>query len=117
MKPVRVILSPEAEEAYRYLNSKASTSKIEKSIFNSIKKKVDLVKSNPHYGDPVPKNLIPEEYRIKYGVTNLFRVELSGFWRMLYTLTNDESEIEIIAFILDILDHSNYDKKFGYKKR
>jgi hypothetical protein len=72
---------------------------------------------NPHYGDPIPKKLIPAEYVLKYGITNLFHVELSNFWRMLYTLTNDETEIEIIAFVLDIIDHKTYDKKFGYKKK
>ncbi len=33
---------------------------------------------------------------------------------MLYTLTNDETEIFIVAFVLDIVDHKEYDKKFGY---
>jgi len=33
---------------------------------------------------------------------------------MLYTLTNNE-EVEIIAFVLDIISHPDYDKKFGYK--
>jgi hypothetical protein len=75
------------------------------------------MKANPHYGDPVAKDRIPKEYVIKYGISNLFRVELSNFWRMLYTLTNDETEIEIIAFILDIINHKQYDKKFGYKGR
>ena len=117
MKPVRVVLSPEAEAVYNDLNSKADKTKIERSIFNSIKKKVELIKMNPHYGDPVAKDLIPKEYRIKYGVTNLFHVELSSFWRMLYTLTNDETEVEIIAFVLDIMDHNDYNKKFGYKSR
>jgi len=50
-------------------------------------------------------------------VANLFRVELPKFWRMLYTLTNGNSEIEIIAFILDVIDHKEYGKKFGYKKK
>ena len=57
--------------------------------------------------------MIPKEYKIKYGVTNLFRIELPQFWRMLYTLTN--GDIEIIAFVLDVIDHKTYDKKFGYK--
>jgi hypothetical protein len=35
---------------------------------------------------------------------------------MLYTLRDGETEIEIIAFILDIIDHKDYNKKFGYKK-
>lgn len=116
MKIVRVILSPEAEEAYNLLNKAAAESKIEKSILNSIEKKKELIKANPHYGEPIAKDKIPKEYKQKYGVTNLFWVELSNFWRMLYTLTNNETEIEIIAFVLDIIDHKKYNKKFGYKK-
>ena len=54
-------------------------------------------------------------YKIKYEAKNLFRVELPSFWRMLYTLTDGESQIEIVAFVLDVLDHKDYDKKFGYK--
>ncbi|MFZ2455999.1 MAG: hypothetical protein WAX07_05945 [Candidatus Altiarchaeia archaeon] len=50
-------------------------------------------------------------------MTNLFRIELPNYWRMLYTLTSGESQIEIIAFVLDIMNHRNYDKKFGYKKK
>lgn len=114
-KKVEVVFSPEAEKIYNYLNEQAPTSKIEKSILNAIGKKKDLIKANPHYGNPMAKNLIPQEYITKYGVTNLFRVELPNFWRMLYTLTDGESEIEIIAFVLDVLDHQDYDKKLGYK--
>jgi hypothetical protein len=116
VKRIRIKLSPEAEEVYKYINEHAPTSKLERMIFNAINQKIDLIKSNPHYGNGIPKNLIPEEYKIKYGVTNLFRVELPNFWRMLYTLT-DDGEIEIIAFILNIIDHRTYDKKFGYKKK
>lgn len=114
-KIIRVTLSPEAEEVYNYLNEQASTSKIERSIFTAFHKKKDLIKANPHYGEPVAKRLIPGEYIVKYGATNLFRVELPNYWRMLYTLTGGETEIEIIAFVLDIIDHKKYDKKFGYK--
>ena len=115
MKPVKVILSPEAEEAYKQLNAVAADSKIERSILNAIDKKKELIKANMHYGEPIAKDKIPDEYKIRYGVTNLFWVELSNFWRMLYTLTNNETEVEIIAFILDIIDHERYNKKFGYK--
>ncbi len=116
MKLVHIIFSPEAEESYKRLNELAADSKIERSILNSIEKKKDLIKSNPHYGEPIAKDKIPEEYKEKYGIHNLFWVELSNFWRMLYTLTNDDTEIEIIAFIMDIVDHNKYNKKFGYKK-
>jgi hypothetical protein len=114
MKIVKIILSPEAEEVYKYLNEHAAHSKNERMFFNAIKKKVELIRVNPHYGDSIPKKLIPKEYKIKYGVNNLFRLELPGYWKMLYTLTAGESQIEIIAFVLDIIDHKEYDKKFGY---
>ncbi|MEM4598897.1 MAG: hypothetical protein QW400_04395 [Candidatus Diapherotrites archaeon] len=114
MKIVRVIFSPEAEEVYKYLNAKAPYSKVERSIFNALNRKIELIKANFHYGNPIAKNLIPEEYKKKYGVTNLFRVELPHHWRMLYTLTEGEAQIEIIAFILDVIEHKKYDKKFGY---
>ncbi len=108
-------LSSEAEEVYKHLNEEASNSKIDRIILKAINQKVEFIKINPHYGDPIAKNLIPEEYHVKYGVTNLFRVELPAFWRMLYSLTNEANEIEVVAFILEITDHKNYDKIFGYR--
>lgn len=117
MKTVKVILSPEAEEVYNYLNKESVNSKTERTIFNGVNKKVELIKQNVHFGNPVPKKLIPKEYVEKYGITNLFRVELPNYWRMLYSLTDGETKIEIIAFVLDLIDHPNYNKKFGYKKR
>ncbi len=44
-------------------------------------------------------------------------MELPNYWRMLYTLTDGETKIEIISFVLDVIDHKGYDKKFGYKKK
>ncbi len=114
MKTMRVKLSPEAEEVYKYLNQEAPKSKNERMILKAINHKVELIKSNPHYGDHISRKLFPEEYKKKYGITNLFRVELPAFWRMLYTLTDAENQVEIIAFVLDVIDHKDYNKKFGY---
>ncbi len=121
-KPVRVVLLGEADKSFRELNEivgrqfgAGKENSDEMQLLKSIKQKIDFVKANPFYGDPISKKLIPEEYKKEYGATNLFRVELSGFWRMLYTLKGDQ--IEIVAFVLDIVDHPTYDDKFGYKGR
>ena len=116
MGEVTIRLSPEAEEVYKRLNAEAEQNKQSRMILKAINQKKELIKTNVHYGDALAKNLIPEEYKVRYGVNNLFRVELPAFWRMLYTLTNNE-QIEIIAFILDIIDHPSYEKKFGYRGR
>ena len=114
-KEVKVVLSPEAKEVFEYLNKESVNSKNERTLLKSIKQKIEFIKENPQYGNPLSKKLIPDEYKTKYGITNLFRVELPNFWRMLYTLTEGESKIEVISFILDIINHPNYDKKFRYK--
>ena len=115
MKIIKVIFSPEAEEVYRYINEESKNAKMERMLLKAVNQKIELIKANPHYGDPIAKNIIPKEYILKYGVTNLFRIELPNFWRMTYTLTNGGTNIEIISFILDIIDHKKYNKKFGYK--
>ncbi len=118
-KNVRVVLIGDADKAYKKLNDivgkqievgKQNTDEMQ--LLRSIRQKVDFIKANPFYGDPISKKLIPEEYKA-YGAANLFRTELSGFWRMLYILRGDK--IEIVAFVLDIISHPEYDKKFGYR--
>jgi len=121
-KPVRVILLDEAESEYKHLNrmvgqqieeSKENTEEMQ--LLRSIKQKIEFIKANPFYGDHIAKGLIPKEYAIKYHAKNLWRTELTNYWRMLYTIKGDR--VEIICFVLDILSHKDYDKKLGYRKR
>ncbi len=42
-------------------------------------------------------------------------VDLPLFWRMIYTL--ESGKIEIVAFVLDIFNHEEYDKRFGFRKK
>ena len=121
-KPVRVILLDEADSEYKRLNEivgqqlkdgKDNTEEMQ--LLRSIKQKIDFIKANPFYGDNIPKPLIPKEYILKYNAKNLWRVELTNYWRMLYTIKGDQ--VEVICFILDIIGHKEYDKKFGYRKK
>jgi len=115
-KKVRVELSPEAGEALNALEERAKTSKVDRSILNSYKYNKNRILNDPAVGDSIKKDRIPKEFIIKYDINNLFRIELSNFWRMFYTLHGDDKRIEIIAFVLDIGDHNYYDKKMGYKR-
>lgn len=117
-KPVRIIMLDEADDAYKKLNELVGKQLInekktseEIKLLKSIKQKISFLKANLFYGDNIPKNLIPKVYDVQ----NLWRVELVNFWRMLYTIRGDK--IEIICFVLDILNHKDYNKKFGYKNK
>jgi len=117
-RPVRLILTGQAKEEYELLRKvveeqkkKGATNSEEIQLLKSISNKVELLKLNPVYGQSVPKDLIPNTL----DVDNLFRVELTGYWRMLYTLKTNQ--IEIVNFVLYIVDHKSYDRLFGYKFR
>lgn len=70
------------------------------------------IKNDPGCGIPIRKKLIPKEYIKKYAINNLFKYNLPNAWRLLYSLTG--SKIEIIAIILEWLDHKSYERKFKY---
>lgn len=121
-KPVKVIITGDAKEEFEELNkvvgeelSRGITSSDHQTLLNSIKQKIEFLNSNPQYGIHIPKDRIPKEYAIRYDANNLWKVNLSGAWRMIYTIRG--SEVEIISLILDILNHRDYEKKFGYRKK
>lgn len=119
-KEIKVKLSEEADLIYQELNKRVGEEKLNgiESSFNqtllrSINRVRDLLKQNPFAGDQIPKKQIPEKYSIEYDVSNLWRIELADRWRLVYTITGNQ--LEIINFVLDIFNHREYDKIFGYK--
>lgn len=110
-KEVRVYLKGQAQEAY--LELKKRDDKEAQILLRSIHRLIDILKENPQFGDPVRKQLIPRQFQ-ETEVQNLYRAELSNYWRMLYTLQG--TQVEIFCFVLSIMDHKEYDKLFGYKK-
>ena len=114
-KPVRVKYAPAFEAGLEALRSSAADNKFNQQLLKAIEREKDSIKANPHRGIQVQKRLIPQEYIEKYGITNLWKINLPDFWRMLYTITG--TEIEIIAIMLEFMNHKSYDKKFGYRKK
>lgn len=94
-----------------FANKKPTYSQLLSSINNALRN----IKANPHYGDLIPRKYISKGIMQAYDTDKILRVELVGYWRLLYTLIGDEAMI--IAFVLDYMDHKKYDKLFGYKKK
>ena len=121
-KKIGIKLVGDAEKAFKELNrvvgeqrNNGIPSSKDITLLNAINRIFDIIVSNPFYGENAKKDLIPKEYIEKYEASNLFIVDLPDYWRMIYTLESDE--IEIIAFVIDIIDHPEYNKKFGYRKQ
>ena len=67
-----------------------------------------MLKENPFAG-----NQVPRKYLVKYDAGNVWRIELANRWRLVYTITGNK--LEVVNFVMDIFDHKDYDKVFGYK--
>lgn len=120
-KDVVVQFDKEAYEEYKKLQhsvkegKKARKKPTYEQLLSSVNIAIRNIKANSHFGDLIPRKYISKLIIRKYGTDKILRVELVGYWRLLYTLVGDE--VKIIAFILEFMDHQKYDKIFGYKKR
>lgn len=120
-KHVKIIFVGSAKEEYIQLNeivgeevSKGIENSDHQILLRSIKQKEEFLRANPQYGIHISKNKIPKEYIENYDVNNLWKVNLSNAWRMIYTIRGNS--IEIITIVLGLMDHRDYEKKFGYRK-
>ncbi len=81
-------------------------------LFKEIDNALKVIKQNVFFGRNVRKKLIPKELVQKYNIDNLWIYNLRKDWRLLYTITNDE--IEVLAVVLDWMDHKDYEKLFKF---
>ena len=120
-KEIVVQFDKDAHEEYEELQEsvaegkKARKKPTYEQLLSSINSAIKNIKANPHFGDLIPRKYISKSTIKRYGTDKILRVELVGYWRLLYTLVGDE--VKIIAFILEFMDHGKYNKVFGYKKK
>ncbi|MDD3159583.1 MAG: hypothetical protein PHQ98_01280 [Candidatus ainarchaeum sp.] len=111
------------KESVKIEKEKGISSSIHQTLLKSIESKFELLKTNYDYGIQIPKKNFPKKYIELFNITNLWKIDLPNYWRMIYTLNQqqrDQTEIEIITIyldVLDIIDHNKYNKIFRYKKR
>ena len=76
-----------------------------KSLESSVKK-----------GDKIPRPQWPKKYKKMKRINNLWRYDLvrkHPGWRLIYTVLPD-GKIRILAALLEVLDHHEYDRLFRY---
>lgn len=84
-----------------------------KYLVKIIDKGVAKLKLDRETGKRIPKRLIPREYVVKYNATNLWKLNLDKYWRMIYTIVGDE--VRLVSVVIEVLNHKKYDRKFGYR--
>ena len=122
MKDVWVQFSEEANNEYVELQKEVileqeqgKTNSFNMQLLKAIEREKNNLKINPQVGTHIPRNIIPTRAIDRYGTDRLWKIDLVGYWRLIYTITGDE--VKIITFILEFMDHKKYDKVFGYRKK
>ncbi|WP_292367029.1 MULTISPECIES: hypothetical protein [unclassified Methanoculleus] len=103
-----------ADEQVReaFVALKASRDPGDRRLAGLLDQALDRIAANAFCGIQVPKKLIPKDYHKKYGpLDNLWKYNLTRSWRLMYTVARDS---DTIAVIIEWLDHTSYDRRFGY---
>ncbi len=119
-KEVHVYFSDDANGMYQELQKRVLEQKkqgtensFEIQLLKSIDREIGNLKIDPQKGRHIPRRNVPKQAVMRYKTDKLWKLDLVGFWRMIYTITGDQ--VKIITFILEIMDHDKYNKVFGYK--
>ena len=117
-KEVWVEFSEEASNDYIELQKQVLSEKeqgkensFNMQLLKAIEREKNNLKINPQVGTHIPQKYIPKETIERYGTYRLWKIDLVGYWRLIYTIIGDE--VKIITFILEFMDHKKYNKLFG----
>lgn len=84
----------------------------DRKLFLEINKAIDKIEADAFCGVQIPKDLIPAYYKKRAKINNLWKFNLAGGWRLIYSIINDK--VVIISIIFEWFSHPDYEKRFGY---
>ena len=73
---------------------------------------IDELKQDKNLGDYIKKKPWPDKYIKTHEVTSLYRREIGGNHRLIYTIRGRKDDK--VYQLLDLLTHKEYDRLFGY---
>jgi Txe/YoeB family toxin of Txe-Axe toxin-antitoxin module len=81
-------------------------------LAKEIEKALNEICKNHSVGRNVQKRLIPRDLVRKYNIDNLWIYNLRKDWRLIYSIGGDK--IEILAIVLDWMNHKEYERLFKF---
>jgi hypothetical protein len=81
-------------------------------LWKSVDSCLEELKADVQIGIKIPRTLWPGEYVKNYGITNLYKCNLAGAQRLLYTIYMESGRLKVLA--IDFMSHKEYEKLFGY---
>jgi hypothetical protein len=110
--PEDVIIHQDVEHSYEAWETLALQNRQPaRAVWRSLQVAILRLRSNAQFGEIVRQDFIPSHFREKYGLSNLYCLDLAAYHRCFYTIANRA------VIPLDIVDHPTYDKWFPGRRR
>lgn len=85
---------------------------LEQDLFAAINNVFDKIERDAFCGVQIPKKLIPKAYITQYGIVNLWKYNLPGGWRLIYSIASDK--VVVVSLVLEWFNHKEYERRFKY---
>lgn len=110
--PAEMVVHPDVDAAYQALEAAAGLGrKPQQGMWARFEAAKAMIRQDGLWGEVIRADDIPQYFRDRYGVTNLYCIDLSGTDRCFYTVVARD------VVFLDIVDHEAYDQWFPPKGR
>ncbi|MBI5036178.1 hypothetical protein HZC09_02435 [Candidatus Micrarchaeota archaeon] len=104
---------PEFDLQYDELMESAQNNCSSRILFKKLLKAIEKLKYDFKAGEHISKEKIPVYYKQKYGVENLWKLNLDQDYGLVYAIRGTENEVTSV--LLEFFDHKEYERRFGYK--
>ena len=85
----------------------------DRELYDQVERALAEINKNVFCCRNVRKKLIPKTLIRKYHINNLWIYNLPRGWRLLYSVINP-SKVEVLALVLDWMDHKDYERLFKF---
>lgn len=90
-------------------------------VQENLKKQRPILEGNPQVGTYISLNQVYNKDSLKkwsrrlgHEVQNLYKLDLPGAWRALYTVRSEVATGETLVLLIEIVDHKEYERLLGY---
>lgn len=83
------------------------------ALYKKIQDAIKNLKNDQVIGVRIKFTQIPQYYTRKHDINAVFKVDLPGYWRLIYGILVIHGEKK--ALLMELFDHKAYNKRFGYK--
>jgi hypothetical protein len=111
-RPESIIVHEDVQSSYDSWEALANQNQQPaQAVWKSLMSCIQRLRNDGQWAEVIRKEDLPAYFREKFGVSNLYCLDLAAFHRCFYTIANRS------VILLEIVDHPTYDKWFPGRRR